>query len=47
MSDEEALQFYEELLEFYGELPDPDHHPIQFAHCVKCFKYYKERKNDQ
>ncbi len=44
MTDEEAIKMYEEMLEWFGELPNPDHHPIQFAHCVKLFKYYKERK---
>lgn len=47
MTDAEALKMYEELVEWYGDkLPNPDHHPIQFAHCVKLFKYYKERRND-
>lgn len=46
MTDEEAIAFYEELLEWYGTLPNPDHEPIQFANCVKLYKYYRERKNE-
>lgn len=36
---------YEEMEAFFGALPNFEHHPIQFAHCVKVFKYYKERQN--
>jgi len=44
MSDEEALAFYDKLKQHYGDrLPDPDHEPLQFAYCVKLFKYYTER----
>jgi len=44
MTDEEAIKFYEEMLAWYGELPNPDHEPIRFANCVKLFKYYKNRQ---
>jgi hypothetical protein len=30
---------------FFGELPNFEHHPRQFAHCVKVFKYYKGRQD--
>lgn len=43
MTDEEALKIYEEMEEFFGELPNFEHHPIQFASKVRIFKYYKER----
>jgi hypothetical protein len=44
MSDEQVLKMYEELLEYYGDnLPNPEHYPIQFAQCVKLWKYYKGR----
>ena len=46
MTDEEALKFYEEMEQFFGELPNFEHHPIQFANRVKLFKYYKAR-NEQ
>jgi len=46
MTNEEVIKMYEEMLDWFGELPNPDHHPIQFAQCVKLFKYYKQRKDD-
>ena len=44
MSDEEVLQFYNEMLEHFGELPNFEHHPIQFANCVRMYRYYKDQK---
>lgn len=44
MTDEEALKFYDELLEHYGSLPNFEHEPIQFAMRVKMYKYYKQQK---
>lgn len=42
MSDEKALAIYEKLKQKHGDnLPDPDHEPIQFAHCVKMMKHYE------
>jgi len=47
MSDEEALKFYEELEEHYGDrLACFEQHPRQFAYQVKLFKYYKERNDE-
>lgn len=47
MTNEEAIKFYEELKEWYGEdLANFEHHPKQFAHQVTLYKYYKERKNE-
>lgn len=43
MTDEKALAIYERLKEKHGDnLPDPDHEPIQFAHCVKMLKNYEQ-----
>jgi hypothetical protein len=46
VTDKEAMNFYEEMEQFFGELPNFEHHPRQFAHCVKVYKYYKAR-NEQ
>lgn len=44
MSDEEAVKFYEELAEHYGDnLANFEHYPRQFAHQVLLYRYYKER----
>jgi hypothetical protein len=43
MTDEQVMQFYNEMEEFFGSLPNFEHEPIQFANCVKLFKYYKEQ----
>ena len=43
MSDEEALNFYNEMLEHFGELPNFEHHPLQFANCVRMYRYWKEQ----
>jgi hypothetical protein len=41
MTDEEALSFYDKLVEYYGDkLADPIHYPIAFAHQVKLYRYY-------
>lgn len=42
MSDKEVLQMYNEMLEHFGELPNFEHHPLQFANCVRMYKYWKE-----
>lgn len=48
MTDEEALKFYEELKEWYGDkLANFEHYPRQFQAQVTLYKYYKERiKNE-
>lgn len=44
MTDEEALAFYNELVEWYGDkLANFEHHPRIFAAQVKLYKYYKNR----
>ena len=48
MTDEEVIKFYEELQEHYGEaLADFEHHPRQFAHQVKLYRYYKARTENE
>ena len=45
MTDQEAIDFYNELVEHFGDsLPNFEHEPIRFAYYVKLHKYYKERK---
>jgi hypothetical protein len=46
MTDEEVLQYYNEIEKWYGSLPSFEHEPIQFANKVKLYKYYKEREDD-
>lgn len=41
MTNEEAEQHYQNLLEQYGDkLPSPEHEPLQFAYIMKLYKYY-------
>ena len=47
MTDEEALQFYADMMLHYGTLPNFEHEPIQFAYRVKLYKYYKEREKNE
>ena len=46
MTDEEALKKYNDMLEHFGTLPNPEHEPRQFAHYVKLYNYYNERKQN-
>lgn len=46
MSEEELEQTVNEMIEMFGELPNPEQEPKRFAYYVKLFKYYKERSND-
>lgn len=47
MTDEEAIKFYEELVEWYGDkLANFEHCPRQFAMQVKLYKYYKSKKEN-
>lgn len=44
VTDEEAIQFYEELVKYYGDkLANYEHYPYQFANQVRLYRYYKER----
>jgi len=46
MTDEQILEFYNKMVEFYGrDLPNPEHQPIQFDYLVKMYKYYMENRN--
>jgi hypothetical protein len=47
MTDDEVEILYNEMEKFYGKLPSFEHEPIQFANCVKLFKYYKKRELDE
>lgn len=44
MTEEEAINFYNELLEHFGSLPNFEHEPRQFANCVRMYRYYKEQQ---
>lgn len=45
MTDEEVLNFYNELVEYYGdELPNFEHEPRRFAYFVNLYRYYKSRQ---
>ena len=37
---------FQELLDMFPNLPDPEHFPKCFAFYVKLYKYYKSRKNN-
>lgn len=45
MNDEEALAYYEKLVEYYGDkLADPIHYPKIFEYQVRLYRYYTEPK---
>lgn len=45
MSDEEALEFYNKLVEHFGDsLANFEHYPKQFQNQVKLFRYYEEQR---
>lgn len=47
MSDEEVMNMYNEMVEYYGDrLPNFEHYPRQFAYCVRLWKYYKSKQNE-
>lgn len=46
MSDEEALDFYKKLQEYYGKsLANFEHYPKIFAYQVKLYRYYKAKES--
>jgi hypothetical protein len=46
MTDEQALILYVAMEEEFGDnLPNFEHHPIQFAYYVKLFRYIQSTKN--
>lgn len=45
MTDKEIEDFYNELVEHYGDsLANFEHYPRIFAYQVRLYRYYKERK---
>ena len=41
MTDEQAIELYTRMKEFYGDkLPDPEHHPVQFKYYAMLFRKY-------
>jgi hypothetical protein len=45
MTDKEVLAKYTDMKKFFGnKLPSFEHHPNQFATCVKLYNFYKERE---
>ena len=41
MTDEQALEIYEDMKRIYGQnLPDPDHEPIRFKYYYTLYKKY-------
>jgi hypothetical protein len=46
MTNEQILEYYNKLVEFYGpELPHPEHQPIQFQYLLDLYKYHVEKTN--
>lgn len=44
MTPEQVLAYYDELVKEFGDnLPDFEHHPIQFAYYVRLYKLIKEK----
>lgn len=43
MTDAEIQTAIAEMIEMFGELPSPEHEPIQFANMVKLYRYYKQK----
>jgi hypothetical protein len=37
----------EEFIKMFPDLPNPEHHPIQFSHYLKLFLFYKDREKKQ
>lgn len=47
MTEQEIINFYKELEEFYGDkLANFEHYPKQFAMQVRLYRYYKEKQNE-
>ena len=45
MTDEEIIKMYNDMLEYFGQLPNPEQEPIRFAYYVKMYRYYKQKEN--
>ena len=47
MTEKEIEDFYNELVEFYGDkLANYEHYPKIFANQVKLYRYYKGKQNE-
>lgn len=44
MTDEEMIQIYNEMVDYYGsKLPNPEHQPIEFKYYLTLYLYYRNR----
>lgn len=41
MTDQEVIDFIEEMRKLFGKIPNPEHCPKEFEYCVKIFSYIK------
>jgi hypothetical protein len=47
MTDEEVTNFYNELVDHWGDkLANFEHEPKRFQYQVTIYKYYKSKQND-
>lgn len=44
ISEEQLKKDLEEFKIQFPNYPNPEHYPIQFAHLIKLFYFYKRRK---
>ena len=45
MTDQEVLDFYQKLVDEYGDkLPNPDHHPKQFEYFVRLYRHVERTR---
>lgn len=44
MTDQEAAETYDDMVQMFSDLPSPEHEPIRFAFYVKMYKYIKQRQ---
>jgi hypothetical protein len=48
MTDDEANKILDEMKKSFGNLPNPEHSPIQFNYLCKLYKHYHElQKSNQ
>jgi len=46
MTDQEVLEFYDKLVEEYGDkLPNPEHYPNTFKYYVRLYRYVEGLSN--
>lgn len=46
MTDEEVLEKYKAMEEYFGILPNFEQEPKRFAYYVRLFNYYLERRDE-